>query len=324
MGQQLIKCHGVSLHERIYMTPVVVSQKVPTHQVNVVTRARQKLITAQSDEQGRLMPWVRLRQGQLSTPWMRSYISYLEDEVAVEVSTELSVEHFEMHEGVLWLTSTKLDEDWRLVVPSQARPDVLSEFHEGRIGGHLKGQRFLQRMRERFFWPSMGKDVRHYENTCKVCQLVEGRLGKWEVPLSTLNEVTHKPFQTVAVDSVVNLPLTSSGFKHMVVLVCFFSRFPIAIPVRDLSMQTFVEVVMTHLISEHGCPERLVSDKGGQFVGNLAQALYRYMRVRKQGTAAYHPQANGLCERMNGTILLGLKTMRKAGTRNCHGFFWHI
>ena len=66
---------------------------------------------------------------------------------------------------------------------------------------------------------------------------------------------------------------------------------------------------MTHLITEHGCPERLVCDKGGQFVGNLAQALYQYMRIRKQSTTAYHPQANGLCARMNDTIVRGLKTM---------------
>ena len=309
IGQQLVKCHGVSLHERIYMTPVIVPRTATPRHVNVVTRARQKLITAQSDVQGRLMPWVRLRHSQLATPWMKSYINWLEDQCVVEHSTELPVDHFEMHEGVLWLTSTRPDEDWRLVVPPLARPDVLAKFHEGRIGGHLKGQRFLQRMRERFYWPAIGKDVRHYETTCKACQLVKGRLGKWEVPLSTLSEVTLKPFQTVAVDSVVNLPETSNGFKHMVVLVCYFSRYPIAIPVKDLSLQTFVEVVMTHLITEHGCPERLVSDKGGQFVGKLAHALYRYMRIRKQATSAYHPQANGLCERMNGTIVQGLKTM---------------
>ena len=107
MGQQLIKCHGVSLHERIYMTPVMVPQSVPSHQINVVTRARQKLISAQSDEQGRLMPWVRLRQGQLSTPWMGSYIKWLEEQQVVEVQSELSVEHFEMHEGFSLMLEAK-------------------------------------------------------------------------------------------------------------------------------------------------------------------------------------------------------------------------
>ena len=42
-------------------------------------------------------------------------------------------------------------------MPSLARLDLMSKFHEGRIGGHLKGQRYLQRMRKRFYWPAMGK-----------------------------------------------------------------------------------------------------------------------------------------------------------------------
>ena len=110
-------------------------------------------------------------------------------------------------------------------------------------------------------------------------------------------------------DAVVNLPTTVDGYRYMVVIVDYFSRYPIALPVKDISMATFTDVVMTHLITTHGCPERLISDRGGQFVGDLAQLLYEKMRMRKQATTSYHPMANGMCEKLNGTIVSGLKVM---------------
>ena len=314
-GQQLVRCHGMSLHERIYAAPIVTSNGTGG-QVNVVTRAQSVVRKEHSDSQGRLLPWKRIRHGQLNTPWMKSYIEFFEDGIPVVDEAELGVTHFEMNEGILWLTSTRPDEDWRIVMPPLLRPDILAEFHDGRAGGHLKGQRFVQRVRERFYWPKMSKDVAHYENSCSICQLVKGRLSKFEVPFSTLNEVTNKPFQTLAVDSVVNLPPTRDGFKHMIVFVDYFSRYPIAIPVKDLSQNAYLEAITTHIITQHGCPERLVSDKGGQFIEELAQAVYKHMRTRKQATTAYHPQANGLCERMNGTIVQGLKTLAEDHPRD--------
>ena len=310
VGRVLVKSHGESLAERIYSKTVLTPcSETKARRIQVMTRAQTQLRQAHCDEAGRVLPWKRIRHGQLSTPWMRKYIAYLEDQKVVDQGAELPVHHFAMHLGVLWLTSTRPDEDWRLVIPPLMRVDIMAEHHDGKSGGHLRGRRLKQSLRLRYYWPKMLSDIEHYERTCGICQLVKGRLKRQKVPMSAIREVTTHPFQTVSVDSVVNLPLTKDGFRYIVVLVCYFSRYPIAIAVKDISMETFVDVIMTELVTNHGCPERLLSDRGGQFIGDLAKQLYVYLRITKQATTAYHPQSNGLCERFNGTLVEGLKTM---------------
>ena len=167
----------------------------------------------------------------------------------------------------------------------------------------------MQQVRSRYYWPRLAADVHHFEKSCAACQLAKGKINKNKVPLSVVNEVTSRPFQCVAVDSVVNLPLSLKGNKHIIVLIDLFTRYLVAVAVPDLSLETYAKAMLAHLISTHGCPERIISDQGGQFIGNLAQKIYEVMGMRGQTTTAYHPMANGLCERMNGTLVEGLKAM---------------
>jgi hypothetical protein len=124
----------------------------------------------------------------------------------------------------------------------------------------------------------MSKDAHLFENSCIACQM--GKSAWWcqVVPLSTIKELTWKPFQSVVEDSVMNLPTTLQGNKHIIVLVNYFSRWPVVIPVKDLSMVTWVKASLKeHFITVYGCPERLVSDCGGQFIGDSALSLYKYL-----------------------------------------------
>ena len=51
-----------------------------------------------------------------------------------------------------------------------------------------------------------------------------------------------------------------------------------------------------------GCPECLLSDRGTNLLANVMQDVCRLMGVTKLNTTAYHPQCDGLVERMNRTL----------------------
>jgi transposase InsO family protein len=51
----------------------------------------------------------------------------------------------------------------------------------------------------------------------------------------------------------------------------------------------------------------MVSDQGGPFVSELARYIYHQLGINKKITTAYHPQANGVTERFNGTLKQLLK-----------------
>lgn len=48
----------------------------------------------------------------------------------------------------------------QIVVPSALHEEVLSDLHEGVLGGHLGIDKTLTRLKERFYWPGHHNDVR--------------------------------------------------------------------------------------------------------------------------------------------------------------------
>ena len=51
-----------------------------------------------------------------------------------------------------------------------------------------------------------------------------------------------------------------------------------------------------------GCPEALLSDRGTNLLANIVQDVCQLLGITKLNTTAYHPQCNGMIERMNRTL----------------------
>ena len=65
--------------------------------------------------------------------------------------------------------------------------------------------------------------------------------------------------------------------------------------------------------STYGVPQLLVHDNGGNFTAKFTSLVMKTMGIHQIKTASYHPEANGLIERLNGTIK---KALKKAGAEN--------
>ena len=68
-----------------------------------------------------------------------------------------------------------------------------------------------------------------------------------------------------------------------------------------------VAEALVNIFSRVGLPEEIVSDQGANLVGNLMKQLYELLGIRHIKTSVYHPEANGLVERFNGTLKHMLK-----------------
>ena len=58
-----------------------------------------------------------------------------------------------------------------------------------------------------------------------------------------------------------------------------------------------------------GIPQKILSDRGSQFVSDLMREVSRLLSVRQLETTLYHAQCNGLVERWNGTLRQMLQEM---------------
>jgi hypothetical protein len=84
-----------------------------------------------------------------------------------------------------------------------------------------------------------------------------------------------------------------------------FSKWPEAKPLKD---KTAIGVAdfLYELLTRYGVAEVIISDQGREFVNQINEELFRLTGTDHRISSAYHPQTNGLDERMNQTIKTSL------------------
>ena len=72
-------------------------------------------------------------------------------------------------------------------------------------------------------------------------------------------------------------------------------------------------------IPRWGCPYTFLSDRGTEFISQVSKAVYETLGEVKKFTSSYHPQTNGMVERLNHTLCQMLSYLiamiRKTGMR---------
>ena len=124
----------------------------------------------------------------------------------------------------------------------------------------------------------------------------------------------------------------SNGFTHLLTVIDRFSRWPEAIPLSDTASTSCAQALIFLWIARFGIPLDIPSDRGSQFTSQLCTSISWLLGTQLHHTTSYHPQANGLIERLHRHlksalrarlsdpnwmqelpwVLLGIRTMPKA------------
>ena len=155
-----------------------------------------------------------------------------------------------------------------------------------------------------FVWHGLAKDVSRWTKECIACQKV--KIGRHTVaPLQNF-EAPSRRFDHIPVDLVGPLP-PSRGFTHLFTIVDRFTRWPEAIPMKESTAKDCTRALISGWISRFGVPTKITSDRGRQFISNLLLELNQFLGSNSQCTTSFHPQANGMVERMHRQLKTSLK-----------------
>jgi len=115
----------------------------------------------------------------------------------------------------------KHDHRKRCAVPHHLRTQIMEESHSGPMAGHFSGEKLYKLLVTHWWWQGMYSDVMSYCMSCPQCAIVNaaGRVNK-PPPLHPIS--VSQPFQIIGVD-IMDLPLTKSGNRHVVVFQDFLS-----------------------------------------------------------------------------------------------------
>ena len=194
----------------------------------------------------------------------------------------------------------------RPLVPPQWRRIVFNSLH----GLSHPGIRATQRLiTTRYVWPGINADVRRWTRSCIQCQRAKVQRHT-TTPLSSFS-LPDSRFDTVHVDLVGPLP-PSRGFTYILTCIDRFTRWPEAVPIQNISAETVAQSFVNIWVSRFGVPSTIVTDRGRQFESNLWRSLTAILGSRKTRTTSYHPQANGMVERLHRQLKASLKAKRES------------
>ena len=184
----------------------------------------------------------------------------------------------------------------KIVVPLSLQKKIVQEAHQKSHGG-LKET--YEETRRYHWFRNMKQVIREVVSNCEQCLARKGRpltrevLAPDERPLE-LGGRWH-------IDGLA-MPETTDGFDHLIVAVDAATKYVILRPAKGESSAVAAETLMD-IIRRFGRPQEITTDRGRAFMSNRFMAICKAFHIVFKPTAQGQPQADGMVERVNRTIL---------------------
>ena len=190
--------------------------------------------------------------------------------------------------------------DWKRVIKKPDQEEIIRMIHDQ---AHSGKRRTLSEIKELYWWPGMMNHVTEYIESCDSCQRDSRPRHKYPlqpIPVSA-------PWEIVGIDHVGPLEKSKGKYEYLIVAQDYLTKWPIAEPTKTTNTEEALRFVRDRIMTVFGCPKQIISDQGTAFTSKLWKATMETWQIKHVTTSAAHPQANGLVERMNQTILKSLR-----------------
>ena len=202
----------------------------------------------------------------------------------------------------------------RPFVPTAWRKRIFDVIHGL---GHPGVQRTRDAVRAKFVWPNMNADVSRWSRECIPCQ--RSKITRHTNPPIGDFEIPQRRFSHIHAD-LVTMPV-SNGYNHVLTIVDRFTRWPVAIPIKDIAADTVIDAFALNWIAVYGVPETITTDRGSQFTSRVWNQLLHTWGIKHNLTTAYHPQSNGLVERLHRRLKESLMALCRDEREK---WFWRL
>ncbi|CAG2218638.1 unnamed protein product [Mytilus edulis] len=257
------------------------------------------------------MPINNIKELQRQDTSLSPIINYLENDILPDLQKEARcvllksndyalIDDILFHSRVAKSKRNKMMSHYQIVIPQALIPSVLKVVHDSPLGGHAGMNNTLDRAKEHFFFPRMGKIITDYVQTCHFCQVRKVTNFKTKQAIVAF-PTPSEPFEVWQIDLCGPFPKSVNGNTYAFTAVDMFSKFIFAHPLRNNDALTVCEVIY-RMFTQFGVCKTLVSDRGSEFVNQCTAGLCKLLEVTQEFTPAFAHHCLGACERQHRTL----------------------
>lgn len=231
-------------------------------------------------------------------------ISILENPIscATPIAVRRRLKNFILIDSILYKKNASPEgHEYLLVVPKSLIHEILDQNHKDPLSAHLGITKTWIKIKNRFYWEGQQKDIEKYIKSCHECQSRKGRSNV--KPTGLLQPIpVGTPFERIGIDLLGPFPRSRSGKTVIVVATDYATRWAETKALTDGKAHHVAKFVFEQIIVRHGAPRHILSDRGKVFQSAIFTELLKVMGTKSSFTTSYHPQTNGLTERLNKTL----------------------
>jgi hypothetical protein len=227
--------------------------------------------------------------------------AYYSDDTIQEILSDLAKDK-DSHPAYS-LDNDLLFHEGHIVVPDDdnIKRDILTLCHDEPTAGHFGIHKTCELVTRSYYWPRLRQFVKRFVSSCDTCQRNKSARHKPYGLLQPL-PIPEVPWSSISMDFIVQLPV-SNGYTAILVVVDRLTKMAHFIPTSDeVDADNTVSLFLSRIVSAHGLPDDIVSDRGSVFTARFTQAIMNALGVTQNLSTAFHPQTDGQTERTNATL----------------------
>lgn len=175
-------------------------------------------------------------------------------------------------------------------------PLILDQFHNGKNHLHRGINETIRRIKQKYTWQGLTKDVETFIKNCKICQKTKTCRKNLDNPL-VITETPRTPFERINID-ILEIP----SRNHILTIRDELTKFSQAYALSDKKANSVVSTLLLYF-QHYGTPLRIHCDYGREFDNTTLRDLCRLFDIKLTFSSVGHPQSNGSLERFHSTLL---------------------
>jgi hypothetical protein len=154
------------------------------------------------------------------------------------------------------------------------------------VAGHIGVENTVAVLQEHFYWSKLSQDVSKYNSSCMTCAITKLAIKKQNMytPLPTPN----RPWESISMDYMLDLPSTKQGNECVFVVVDQFSKMAILVVYKKsittgANARLFFEQVLVHF----GITQTVILNGANRFLNTFWSSLWSRLDTKLAKSMAF-------------------------------------